>query len=246
MLLGPLARWPRAPLLAARFGLAGVFSARALARIAFKGERARALLAGSAAHSMQPLSGGGTGAFGLVLLTLAHACGWPVARGGSEAIALALRAELESLGASIQTGVEVRSLEDLPELRSARAILFDLTPRQLLAICGPDDLPEGYRRALERFRYGPGVFKVDYALSGPLQWTASECRIAGTVHLGGSLARDLGVRGRCRPGAATNASVRLGLATERDRSFAGACRQAHSVGVLSCPQRVGCRHDDRD
>ncbi len=187
-LLGPLPRWPRAPLLAARFALTGVFSARALARIAFTGERARALVAGMAAHSMQPLSGAGTGAFGLVLLTLAHACGWPVARGGSEAIALALRAELESLGATVQTGVEVRSLDDLPELRTARAILFDLTPAQLLAICGPDDLPGGYRRALERFRYGPGVFKVDYALSGPVPWTASECRAAGTLHLGGTLA----------------------------------------------------------
>jgi phytoene dehydrogenase-like protein len=187
-LLGPLPRWPRAPLLAARFGLMGVFSARALARIGFRRERARALVAGMAAHSMQPLSGAGTGAFGLVLLTLAHACGWPVARGGSEAIALALRAELESLGATVQTGLEVRSLDDLPELRTARAILFDLTPAQLLAICGPDDLPGGYRRELERFRYGPGVFKVDYALSAPVPWAAPECRAAGTLHLGGTLA----------------------------------------------------------
>jgi len=187
LLLGPLPTWPRAPLLAARFGALGVLSARALARIRFDGERARAILAGVAAHSMQPLSGAGTGAFGLVLLTLAHACGWPVARGGSEAIALAMRAELESLGATVQTGIEVESLDDLPELRSARAILFDLTPRQLLAICGPGDLPEHYRRALGRFRYGPGVFKVDYALSGLVPWAAPECVSAATLHLGGTL-----------------------------------------------------------
>ena len=102
-------------------------------------------------------------------------------------IARALRAELESLGGTVQTGVEVRSLDDLPELHSARAILFDLTPRQFLAVCGPDaDLPASYRRELRRFRYGPGVFKVDYALAGPVAWTASECRAAGTVHLGGT------------------------------------------------------------
>ena len=188
VLLGPLPSWPRAPLLAARFGLAGMFSARALARLAFNGPCARALFAGMAAHSMQPLNGSGTGAFGIVLLALAHACGWPVVRGGSEAIAVALRAELESLGGSIETGLEVRSLDDLPELRSARAILFDLTPRQMLAICGPDDLSEDYRRALERFRYGPGAFKLDYALAGPVPWAAPECRLAGTVHLGGTLA----------------------------------------------------------
>ena len=204
-LLGPLLSWPRAPVLATRFGVAGLLSARALARISFEGERARALLAGMAAHSMQPLSGAGTGAFGLVLLTLAHACGWPVARGGSDAIALALAAELESLGGTVQTGVEVKSLRDTEELRSARAILFDLTPRQLLAICEPADLPWRYRRGLERFRYGPGVFKLDYALSSPVPWAAAGCLDAATVHLGGTLAEI----------AASQAAVAAGRHPER-------------------------------
>ena len=198
-LIGPLAReWdalaeivlapprlPRHPALAARFGLNGLQPADVLARRVFGGERARALLAGMAAHSIQPLSAPGTAAFGLVLLALAHATGWPVARGGSAAIASALRACLEALGGELETGHEVRSLRDLPP---ARAVLFDLTPRQLLSICGPGDLPSSYRRALARFRYGPGAFKLDYALSGPVPWQAAECRAAGTVHLGGTLA----------------------------------------------------------
>ena len=184
IVLGP-PRLPRHPALAARFGLNGLQPADVLARRVFGGERARALLAGMAAHSIQPLSAPGTAAFGLVLLALAHATGWPVARGGSAAIASALRACLEALGGELETGREVRSLRDLPP---ARAVLFDLTPRQLLSICGPGDLPSSYRRALARFRYGPGAFKLDYALSGPVPWQAAECRAAGTVHLGGTLA----------------------------------------------------------
>lgn len=184
IVLGP-PRLPRHPALAARFGLNGLQPADVLARRVFGGERARALLAGMAAHSIQPLSAPGTAAFGLVLLALAHATGWPVARGGSAAIASALRACLEALGGELETGHEVRSLRDLPP---ARAVLFDLTPRQLLSICGPGDLPSSYRRALARFRYGPGAFKLDYALSGPVPWQAAECRAAGTVHLGGTLA----------------------------------------------------------
>ena len=184
IVLGP-PRLPRHPALAARFGLSGLQPADVLARRVFGGERARALLAGMAAHSIQPLSAPGTAAFGLVLLALAHATGWPVARGGAAAIASALRACLEALGGERETGREVRSLRDLPP---ARAVLFDLTPRQLLSICGPGDLPSSYRRALARFRYGPGAFKLDYALSGPVPWQAAECRAAGTVHLGGTLA----------------------------------------------------------
>ena len=184
IVLGP-PRLPRHPALAARFGLNGLQPADVLARRVFGGERARALLAGMAAHSIQPLSAPGTAAFGLVLLALAHATGWPVARGGSAAIASALRACLEALSGELETGHEVRSLRDLPP---ARAVLFDLTPRQLLSICGPGDLPSSYRRALARFRYGPGAFKLDYALSGPVPWQAAECRAAGTVHLGGTLA----------------------------------------------------------
>ncbi len=184
--LAPLGTLPRDPLLAARFGLAGLLPAARLARWRFHDERARALLAGMAAHSMQPLGAPATAAFGLVLLALAHAAGWPVARGGSQAITLAMRDELEALGGTVETGRELRALRELAEFGDVKAVLFDLTPHQLLEICGPDDLSERYRRALGRYRYGPGVFKVDYALSGPVPWRASECQTAGTVHLGGT------------------------------------------------------------
>jgi phytoene dehydrogenase-like protein len=180
--LGPPVRVPRHPLLAARFGRAGVRSAQGLASATFDAPRARAVFAGMAAHSFRPLKAPGTAAFALVLLALGHAAGWPVARGGSAAITAAMRAYLESLGGVVETGREVRSLGDLPE---ANAILFDVTPRQLSSICG-DALPRHYRAALACYRYGPGVFKVDYALSGPVPWSAEECRRAGTVHLGGT------------------------------------------------------------
>jgi phytoene dehydrogenase-like protein len=176
-------RPPRRPLLASRFGLAAVRSAEGLAGSRFRGEEARALLAGMAAHSMRPLDRSPTAAFALVLLSLAHAVGWPVARGGSQAIPDAMASLLRSLGGEIETGREVRSLADLPP---SRAVLLDVTPRQLLAICG-SDLPARYRAGLRRYRYGAGVFKVDYALSGPVPWTADACRRAGTVHLGGTL-----------------------------------------------------------
>ena len=181
-LLGPL-RPPRHPIAAARFGLSGLRSATGLARSRFAGTRARALFAGNAAHSMQPLEQRTTAAFGLVLLLLGHAVGWPAAVGGSQAIADAMASLLRSLGGEIQTGVEVRSLDELAE---ARSVLLDVSPRQVLAICG-EALPLGYRRSLGGFRYGPGIFKLDYALDGPLPWSAPECRRAGTVHLGGTL-----------------------------------------------------------
>lgn len=182
LLLGP-ARLPRHPALATQFGARAIRSAQGLARGRFAGARARALLAGMAAHSFRPLGAPGTAAFGLVLLALGHAVGWPVARGGSQAIPDAMRAELESLGGAVEVGHEIRSLRDLP---AAKVIVFDLSPRRMVEICG-DQLPERYVRALGRYRYGPGVFKVDYALSGPVAWSAPECREAGTVHLGGEL-----------------------------------------------------------
>jgi phytoene dehydrogenase-like protein len=180
--VGPL-RWPRNPRAAARFARSAVRSTTGLARSRFDGARARALLAGNAAHSMQPLSQPTTAAFGLMLLLLGHGVGWPAAAGGSQAISDAMASLLRSLGGEIETGIEVRSLD---ELAGARSVLFDLTPRQVLAIAG-DALPLRYRRALARYRYGPGIFKLDYALDGPVPWTASECRRAGTVHLGGTL-----------------------------------------------------------
>jgi phytoene dehydrogenase-like protein len=181
-LLGPL-RFPAHPFLMARFGLAALLPAATLARAVFRGERARAVFAGMASHAMIPLSRPGTAAFGLVLGLVAHGVGWPIARGGSQRIADALGAHLRALGGEIVTGRPVRSISDLP---GAQVTLFDITPRQLVQIAD-EQLPAGYRRALSRFRYGPGVFKVDYALDGPIPWRAEGCLRAGTVHVGGTL-----------------------------------------------------------
>jgi phytoene dehydrogenase-like protein len=181
-LLGPL-RPPRHPLAMARFGLSAILPARALARSRFEGDRARALLAGCCAHSMVSLRTPASAAFGLVLMQTAHAVGWPVARGGSQRVADALAAELRSLGGRIETG---RRVESLDELGDAAPVLLDVTPRQLLRIAGTR-LPDGYRRRLSRYRYGPGVFKLDWALDGPIPWRAPEAARAGTVHLGGTL-----------------------------------------------------------
>jgi len=181
-LLGP-PRVPRHPLLLARFGRHALRPAASLARDHFSGERARALFGGMAAHAILPLEQSPTAAFGLVLAVAGHAVGWPVPVGGSKAIADALAATLQTLGGEIRTGVRVASISELPP---ATAVLCDLTPRGLLAIAG-DRLPSGYRRRLEGYRYGPGVFKVDLALDGSVPWTASACRRAGTVHLGGTL-----------------------------------------------------------
>jgi phytoene dehydrogenase-like protein len=181
-LLRPL-RFPHHPLALSRFGVHAIRSAAGFARSRFHGARARALFAGLAAHSMLPLEQVATAGFGLVFGVLGHAYGWPVVRGGSRRIVDALALQLNALGGVVVTGRPVRSLADVPP---ARAVLFDVTPRQLLAIAG-GSLPSGYRRRLERFRYGPGAFKVDWALGGMIPWTAPACRRAGTVHVGGTL-----------------------------------------------------------
>ena len=181
-LLGPLG-FPRHPLALARMA-PGLLPAASLARRVFREERARALLAGLAAHITLPLEWATTAAYGLMLGLLGHAVGWPVARTGSQAIADALAMHLRSLGGMIETGVHVQSLAELPP---ARAILFDVAPRGLLSIAG-ERLPHRYRRALTRFRYGQGVFKIDYALSEPVPWTSADARRAGTLHIGGTLA----------------------------------------------------------
>ena len=181
-ILGPVVRPPRHPILLARFGLPALLPATALARLAFREPAARALFAGLAAHSMLRLDQPFSASFGLVLGLLAHAVGWPLARGGSGAIAAALEAEARSLGVQIETGYPVDSLAELP---AARAFLLDVTPRQVLAIAG-DRLPSGYRRQLEGFRHGPGVFKIDWALDGPIPWSDPATARAATVHLGGS------------------------------------------------------------
>lgn len=179
-LLGPL-RPPSAAMV--RFGLRALRPARAFAEYTFRNAGTRALFAGIAAHAVLPLDAAASAAPGLVLAALGHVTGWPLARGGSQRIADALVARLRALGAEIVTDAGVASLDELPP---ARDVLFDVTPRQLLAIAGTR-LPARYRRALGRFRYGPAAFKVDYALGGPIPWRAEACRRAGTVHLGGSL-----------------------------------------------------------
>jgi phytoene dehydrogenase-like protein len=183
-LLGPPLRPPRHPLSAARFGALGLRSVSGLVRRRFGADPARALLAGNAAHSMRPLTAPGTGAFALLLVMLAHAVGWPVAAGGSRAITDAMASLFRSLGGEIETGSPVTALRELPP---ARAVLLDVTPRALLRIAG-DRFTGRYRRALEGFRYGPGVFKVDFALRAPVPWAAEACRRAGTVHVAGTAA----------------------------------------------------------
>jgi phytoene dehydrogenase-like protein len=182
-LLGPLRLPPRHPLALARFGWHAISSARGLAERLFEDERACALFGGMAAHSMIPLDQPPTAAFGLVIGLLGHAVGWPLPRGGSQRITDALAYYLRSLGGEVVTGVHVQSLDELPR---AGAVLCDVTPRQLLRIAG-QRLPAGYRRKLAGYRYGPGVFKVDWALDGPIPWQATECTRAGTLHLGGTL-----------------------------------------------------------
>ena len=182
-ILGPL-RLPRRPLALAHFGALALLPARLLAERLFREERARALFAGIAAHAILPLEQPATAAFGLVLGALGHIVGWPLPRGGSQAIADALAATLRALGGEIVVGAPVDSLEDLPP---SRAVLGDITPRQLLRLAG-DRLPARYRYRLGRFRYGPAAFKLDYALDGPIPWRAADCARAATVHLGGTLA----------------------------------------------------------
>jgi phytoene dehydrogenase-like protein len=180
--MAPL-RAPAHPLAMLRFGLRGAFSANRLARLCFRGERARALLAGCAGHSFLPLTQPLTAALGVLFAICAHVEDWPVAQGGSQAIARALASYLVKLGGRVETCRRIEHLEQLPE---SRVVLFDTSPDQLARIAG-DALPAGYRRRLLRYRYGPGVFKLDWALDGPIPWRDPTCREASTVHVGGTL-----------------------------------------------------------
>jgi phytoene dehydrogenase-like protein len=173
---------PRRPLLAASFGVAGLLPARVLTR-RFHSDEARALVGGVAAHSMLPLTAPLSGAFGLLLTTLAHSVGWPVVEGGSARIVDALVDEIEGLGGQVITGRRRDSLDELPP---ARAVLLDVTPRQLVGMAG-SSLRSFARWQMDRFRYGPGVCKVDWALSGPVPWSADACRRTATVHVGGTI-----------------------------------------------------------
>ncbi len=180
--MAPL-RIPDHPLLMLRFALRGAFSANRLARLAFRDAPARALFAGCAGHAILPLGKPLTAALGLLFAVTGHVDHWPVARGGSQSIARALASYLGSLGGRVETGRRIERLADLPP---SRVVLFDTSPEQLSRIAG-DALPAGYRRRLARYRYGPGVFKLDWALDGPIPWRDPACLEASTVHVGGTL-----------------------------------------------------------
>jgi len=182
-LLGP-PRVPRHPLALARFGFYGMRPAARVARGFFAGTRARAVFAGLAAHSMLPLDALGSAAFGLILAITAHSVGWPIPRGGAQKLTDALVAYARSLGVEFCLD---RRISALSEVTAARVVLCDVTPRQLLALAGKA-LPQYFQRRLQRFRYGMGVFKVDWALAAPVPWKAPACARAATVHVGGSFA----------------------------------------------------------
>ncbi len=221
----------------ARFGSVALRSAVGLARARFDGARGQALLGGAAAHSMMRLDQVPTAAVGLVLLTAAHAVGWPFARGGSQNVVDAMVSYLRSIGGDVITGYRV---DDVDELDLARAALLDVTPRQLLTMAG-HRLPAGYRRGLRRYRYGPGVFKLDWALDGPIPWRDEAVARAGTVHVGGTLeelarSEDDVNRGR----VAERPFVLLTQPSLHDPSRAPA---GEHVGWAYCHVPAGCAED---
>ena len=180
-MLGPITRVPKHPLLMARFGMNALRSARGIAS-RFRNQRTQALFAGLAAHSCLGLEEALSGAFGMSLAIPAHAVGWPIPRGGAQSLTDALCGYLKALGATVRTSSRLENIEQLSEYDLH---MFDVTPRQLLALAG-ERFTESFTRQLQRFRYGPGAFKVDYALSNPIPWRAADCLRAATVHLGGS------------------------------------------------------------
>jgi phytoene dehydrogenase-like protein len=171
---------PRHPIKLARFGFYGITSAQGLAQRLFSEERTRAFFAGLAAHSFLSLDMLASSAFAIVMTIVGHAFGWPVARGGSQKISDSLTSYLRSRGAEVLTSVRVDSIDQLPD---AKIIMCDVTPRQLLKIAGKR-FPSAFRNKLNRYRYGPAAFKIDWALRGPVPWKAQECTQAATVHLG--------------------------------------------------------------
>jgi phytoene dehydrogenase-like protein len=182
-LLRPLTSVPRHPFLLAKFGIQGLIPARSLANRLFRSERTKALFAGLAAHSMLMLDEPLTSAFAIMFAVTAHAVGWPIARGGSQSITNALIAHLQKLGGTVRTSTRIDALSSLGDFDVA---LCDVTPRQLLRIAG-ERFGSGYKRVLQRYRYGMGAFKIDYALSNPIPWKAAECARAATVHVGGMI-----------------------------------------------------------
>jgi phytoene dehydrogenase-like protein len=181
--LRPMLHLPRHPIALARFGIPAVCPTTLLSKTLFRDQPARAMFAGIAAHSFLPLESIASSAFALVLGTAGHVVGWPIPRGGSQSISNALAAYLRELGGKIEVNRPIESLNDLPK---SRAVLLDLSVWEFLRIAG-GQLPDGYRRRLESFRHGPGIFKIDYALSDPVPWKAEVCRRAGTLHIGGTI-----------------------------------------------------------
>ena len=182
-LLSPFSIPPKHPVTLARYGAVGILPAHTVARRGFKTDEAQALFAGLAGHSILSLKAPVTAGYGLMLGVLAHLVGWPLARGGSQQIANALVSVLESLGGRVECDRRIQSLAELP---AADAVLLDLTPRQVLAVAGAA-VPDRYRKALAGYRYGAGVFKLDWALDGPIPWANADCARAATVHLGSTL-----------------------------------------------------------
>lgn len=234
-LLGPLGI-PKHPLALLRFGFYALRPAHWLAR-RFETIEARALFAGCAAHSILPFRAFGTAAFGLIFLLAGHLERWPAVHGGSQRLAQALASYFRSLGGGLKTGFSVTRMEDLPP---ARVVLFDLAPKALSAIAG-DALPAGYRRRLAKYQYGPGLFKLDYALSAPIPWRDPNCARASTVHLGGSFEEI----------AASEAAVWRGQVPERP--YVIVCQQSHfdatrappgkHTGYAYCHVPPGCSLD---
>ena len=235
--LDPTAWPPQAPVWTAAFGATGLWPSTWVDQLALRDEGARALLAGSAAHSVLDLSEPMTAGVGLLLLALGQAGGWPFAVGGSPSIADALIARLESLGGEVRCGHRVRSMADVP---AARAVLFDLTPRQVLAIAG-ERFPTRYRRRLQRWRYGSGSFKVDWALDGPVPWADPALAGAGVLHLGGPSAEVIAAeRAVARSRVPDRPFVLFAQATVADQSRAPAGKH---TGWGYCHVPAGCEVD---
>ncbi len=236
--LGPI-RMPRHPIVMTRFGLRAVYSATTLANRWFRGKKAKGLFAGMAAHSVLPLEKPLTSAVGLMLGLTAHAVGWPVAKGGSREITNAMAKSLLSFGGEMVVNSPVAHLSDVPK---AKAVLFDVTPRQIVEIAR-QDLPEKYVRKLKKYRYGPGVFKVDWALDGPIPWKAEECLLASTVHVGGTLEEVADAeRAAWENRIAERPFLLIAQQSLFDETRAPG-RQACGVGLLPCSQRVHGGYD---
>jgi phytoene dehydrogenase-like protein len=183
-ILGPTIRLPTRPIDLIKFASKALSSVNSYARNNFAGRHASAIFAGCAAHSMLSLDEPLTNGFAMILLGLAHSVGWPIPKYGAQRISNSLGEYFVSLGGKIRTGCEIKSLNDIPK---SKVLLLDLTPRQILKILGEFSLPGRYRNSLRAFKYGPGVFKLDYALDGPIPWKSEECFDAGTVHVCGEL-----------------------------------------------------------